>query len=523
VTAPPTVLERLAMRSASLSWVVAAGLLVACASAAPPAAPPSPASLAVPACPAPIGAAISPARQPQPGCLCGRLRIPPGPSSSAATGNLVIAWYRPEEAARFRGGRFLPLELLPALFDRARVMTDVRPGEAEGVEYAIDYPGGDAVVLVVADFQHLFWETLLGGHGAGNFVGVTRAGGPVSAAIRHVDVTLEALPPDEPPPERCQGERFELVKVPAPEVAGTVGNETDRRLCVWLPASYRTSPRRRYGVVYLLPGFSGRDLSYLIGNQELRSTADALAREGVAEAILVGVDTSSRHGSTYFTDSAAGGAWESFAIRRLVQAIDGKFRTRAAGTGRALVGHSTGGFNAVSLAVRHPELYTVVGASAPDALDLESWLLDADGRVRARWLAWTRMEAAVWGAGQMVSYAAAWSTQGPPSAATFPFDLASGTVRADSWMSWTAHSPLRMLDDPERVAAVRRALARRLFITVGKKDEFGLHDPAQRFSARLTQLGIPHTFRSTEGGHGSDQQAGLTAALEFAVRTLAAP
>ena len=77
-----------------------------------------------------------------------------------------------------------------------------------------------------------------------------------------------------------------------------------------------------------------------------------------------------------------------------------------------------------------------------------------------------------------------------------------------------------MLDDPRRVLAVRERLGGRLFITVGKKDEFGLHDPAQRFSARLGELGIDHTFRSSEGGHGSDQQAGLTAALTFAIRTM---
>jgi hypothetical protein len=174
------------VRSRSVFWVPAASLLAACASASPPEPAPFAAALAGAGCPPPIGTAITPDGDLLPGRLCGRLRFPSGQAASTGTGTAVVAWYRPEEQARFRAGRFLPLELLPALFDRARVVSGIRPGGAEGVEYALDYPGGEAVVLAVADFQHLFWEALLGGQAPGNSVGASAL---VTAAprLRHAD------------------------------------------------------------------------------------------------------------------------------------------------------------------------------------------------------------------------------------------------------------------------------------------------------------------------------------------------
>lgn len=365
------------------------------------------------------------------------------------------------------------------------------------MEFALDYPGGDAVVLAVIDHQHAFWPTMFGA-GAGNFLGVSAPAVEVTPGVRKAEVKLAVVQSRGPQPEGCTGDRMELVRLAAPDVAGSIGNDTSRRLCVLLPPSYAKDPSRRYPVVYLLPGFASDDSAYLRGNNDVRPKVDALAASGGGEAIVVGVDTSTKHGSTYFTDSAAGGQWNAF-VPKMVSEIDRRYRTRPDAKSRAVVGHSTGGFNAVSLALRHPDLFTVIGASAPDGLDFEAWLTSADHRVRPMWLAWSRLESAVGGIGQILSYAAAWS----PPAEVFPFDLDSGVMNASPWAKWQAQSPMRMLDDATFVETLRRVLGGRIFLTVGKADEFGLHEPTLLFDARLTELRIPHQLTVTEGGHDS--------------------
>lgn len=448
-------------------------------------------------CGAPAGVATRP-HSDFTGRICVKLQFP-SPPAVAESGTVVLVWFRPDEKAKLMRGVYVPPSMLEQFLDRARVVPNV-PLDGEK-ELALDYPGGDAVVVAVVDKTKQFWPTMFGG-GSGNFLGVSDV-----ATNGYASVKLDLIPDFGPPKEGCVGNRLELVRLTDPDLAGTIGNATERRLCVLLPPSYATDATRRYPVVFLFPGFSSTDTAYLRGNQDLKPKADG---SGV-EAILVGVDTSTKHGSTYFTDSAAGGKWDAF-VPKMVAEIDKRYRTKAEAKARAVVGHSTGGFNAVSLGFRHPELFSVIGASSPDGLEFESWLTE-NGTVRPTWLAWSRLEHGVGGMGQIVSYAAAWSPEGTQ----FPFDLDSGAVGDAPWKAWLGHSPGKMLDDPAVAARVKKDFSNRLFLIVGTHDEFGLHAPTAAFDAHLTALGIPHQFVAVDTGHDT---ANVQQALVFALGAL---
>lgn len=457
---------------ASTRWVGAMVTLTACSGARPHASP-----------------------DPQ-GRLRATVGLHPGETlTRRATGRLAITWYTEDEWRAVRAGRDVARVGRAALL-RTCVAGDVdleRGAATDGC--AFEVPAGRYVLSAILDTESRFLNAAFGSEGGG-FVGASEAAvevRPGADARGEVHVRTSPVPP--PPTERCAGTRAELLRVEHAPVAGSIGNDPRRRLCVFLPASYSRASAARYPVIWALPGLSGTDTSGFI--RSLVAEVDA------REVIVVGVDTSTPLGSTYLNDSPVAGAWEGFLREVAVPAVDARYRTVTSSAARALVGQSTGGFNAVWYGLRHPDTFSVVGALSPDGLDFERWLLEPGGRrVRDPWLRWTRLEDSMGGAGQMVSYGVAWSPDpSRPRGFAWPFDLATGAVRDDLWTRWRANSPSVLLTDPAVLAGVRSRLNGRVYLAVGRHDEFDLFEPAESFHEQLRAAGVEHVFAPDDGGH----------------------
>jgi enterochelin esterase-like enzyme len=131
---------------------------------------------------------------------------------------------------------------------------------------------------------------------------------------------------------------------------------------VYLPPGYAAHPERRYPVLYLLHGEPGRPGAFL-----------ATVRMGVVEDELVSLHRAQPmilvmpFGSTgSFTDKEwANGTrpnegWETFLARDVVKAVDARFRTIRAGSGRGIGGLSEGGYGALNIAIHHPGEFGLV-------------------------------------------------------------------------------------------------------------------------------------------------------------------
>ena len=86
----------------------------------------------------------------------------------------------------------------------------------------------------------------------------------------------------------------------------------------------------------------------------------------MGEAIVVAPDGFTRWGGAQYLDSPAIGDYETHVVREVIPAIDARFRTVAARDARAIGGKSSGGFGALVLAMRHPELFAAVASHAGD-------------------------------------------------------------------------------------------------------------------------------------------------------------
>jgi hypothetical protein len=84
---------------------------------------------------------------------------------------------------------------------------------------------------------------------------------------------------------------------------------------------------------------------------------------------------------------------------------------------------------------------------------------------------------------------------------------------------WRKHSPDAWLTDAVRGPAIREAFSGRIYVAVGKHDEFGLAGAARHFHALLAKAGIKDTLVETDGGH-LDIEGIIGGAFEFALVTL---
>jgi S-formylglutathione hydrolase FrmB len=425
-------------------------------------------------------AAAVPSVAPSVATVTGHVAVDPAGGATTTRGALFVSWLTDVEKQTFDRGT--PSTTLVRDLITRGVVSDV--DAAQNAAFTLTAGRGRIALIAALDVGHVGLAAIQG-EGTGTLVGSTAVfdNGPAGATAPVI--ALAHRPPRERP-EACQGERFTLERIEAPEVAGTVGNPTSRRACVRVPKGYAEHPERRYPVIYALPGLLSTDAAVAAG---YRLDPD--------NTIVVGVDTSTKTGSTYLVDSPTSGKWDTFFTKALIPYIDAHYRTLPRREARAVVGHSTGGFNAVSYGLRHPELIGVIGASSPDGLDLPVWF--GTGSVRPWMLGFARIERGLGGAGQFVSYAADWS----PSASGYdwPFD-ASGHLIDSVLARWVAHSPTTWLRDRARVAALK-PFSGYIYLTVGDSDEFDLYAPTAAFSKTLIEAGIAHELVVTHGGHGN--------------------
>jgi len=307
-----------------------------------------------------------------------------------------------------------------------------------------------------------------------------------------------------------QMERFESAVL----AGNPAGDPSTRTVPVYLPPSHASDPARRFPVIYVLAGFTGRGRMLLNDDPwspALDDRMDALVAAGCEEAILVMPDCFTRFGGSQYLDSSATGRYETHVAAELVAWVDGRFRTLASREHRGVAGKSSGGYGALTLGMKHPDVFGAVACHSGDLYfdycyrgDVPKFctqVQQAGGL--AAWL--ERFQARRQKGGEdmlalnILGMAAAYSPN--PGSRDFgidlPCDLESGAFREDVWQRWLEHDPLRLL---ESHAAALRSL-RLLYLDCGTRDEFSLQHGARLFSRRLRELGIPHEYEEFDDGH----------------------
>ena len=320
----------------------------------------------------------------------------------------------------------------------------------------------------------------------------------------------------QPAPAPATGRLVEI-KVPAPALKGNLlGDPTEQSVVVYLPPTYDTSPAKRYPTLYLLHGFISTNKAWTTNayqGMSLPSLMDEMIRRGVTrEMIVVAPNGWNAYKGAFYTNSVVNGNWEDYIYHDLVQTIDERYRTIARPESRGIAGHSMGGYGAVTLAMKHPDVFSVVYALSPCCLGIEGDF----GSENPAWLSTVRLtkkeqlkdkpasfEEFFQLAFVAVSAAFSPNPQRPPFFVDFPYSEHDGKLQRNEevFALWRTKMPLYMVEENKQNLMKLRGI----FIDYGEKEEFShIRITTQQFSKALSERNIPHVFEIYAGGdHGS--------------------
>jgi S-formylglutathione hydrolase FrmB len=292
-----------------------------------------------------------------------------------------------------------------------------------------------------------------------------------------------------------------------------LGDPAVRELFVYLPPSYYNSSTE-FPVVLCLAGFTSGARSWFnfqAWTPRMDERADRLmADAGVGEMILVFPDCFTRYGGSQYLDSPATGNYRSYVTEEVLAHVEGRFRTRRDRKYRGILGKSSGGYGAITIAMDRPDLFSAVACHSGDMYFEYGYLPDfpvaARGLEKAGGLGpflagfdsypkSGREEHAVI---NTVAMSACYSPSvGAPHLFDLPFEEGSGRIRWDVWARWKEHDPVEIV----RGKGAGLGSFGVVFLDCGRRDEFHLNLGARIFSEELRRMGIRHDYREYEGGH----------------------
>lgn len=286
-----------------------------------------------------------------------------------------------------------------------------------------------------------------------------------------------------------------------------------RKLAVYLPPGYETSGQE-YPTVFLLTGFSSSGfmaLNHEPFSESFDQRMDRLIHSGqIKPMIVVMPDCFTYYGGSQYLDSSATGNYQSYLIDELLPYIKNKYPTSNNPSNWAIMGKSSGGYGAMVLGLRHPELFGTVACHSGDMgfeycylpdFPMTMMQMEKSGGVlefMRDFYTMPKKTSSAFLAVNVIAMAAAYSPNPAtkPQLFDLPFDAKTGELRLDIWEKWLAWDPVRMIDLHQ--AALPKL---KIFMDCGRRDEFRLYAGARMFSQKLQRLNIKHHYEEFDDDH----------------------
>jgi len=223
--------------------------------------------------------------------------------------------------------------------------------------------------------------------------------------------------------------------------------------CVVLPASFDTDKTKHFPILYALHGLGDNEQFFV--HSGLWNLIEDLRDRGELKDFLIATPAA---GASFYINSKDGKVrYEDFLLQEFFPFIEKRYRAAPGRAYRGISGVSMGGYGALHLAFRHPELFSAVSAHSAALIEKLPNFLGAAQSPRSRVLG------GVFGL--------------PPDTAF-----------------WNANSPLTL-------ARTANLSALKIYFDCGDQDDYGFDAGAAALDKILTSRKIPHEFHLYPGRH----------------------
>ena len=234
------------------------------------------------------------------------------------------------------------------------------------------------------------------------------------------------------------------------------------RYGLYLPASYNNSAKR-YPVLYFLHGMYENEMRWSSrGQTDLM--LDRMIADGKIGEFIVAIPFG---GTSFYTNTRDGSErWEDALITEFIPMIESTYRVNASRTTRGISGISMGGYGALKIAMKHPDLFGSVSAHSAVLLKDLSAARVSTGRLQMFQGLFDR----IYAISQDLSY-------------------------------WEANNPLTLAAEPKKLNGLK------IYFDCGTEDDYGFEAGAKQLDELLTKNSYPHEAHLYPGRHGWDYAA----------------
>ncbi len=292
-----------------------------------------------------------------------------------------------------------------------------------------------------------------------------------------------------------------------------------RKLLVYLPPSYSIS-KKKYPVIHLISGFTGYgalNMNLSPFSENIQQRLDRLIRtKAIKEMIVVMPDCFTKYGGSQYVNSGGTGRYEDYIIKEIVPFVDSNFKTLNKPASRCIIGKSSGGYGAMWLAMRHPDIFGLMATHSGDSAfeycymeHFPEFVVDVQkfgkGHNAVANFIKTQLNTKQPKGREFhniintIGMSACYSPNSKRKEYNFdlPFDIHTSEIIPEIWNKWLKFDPARLVSNYK--ANLQKL--KLIFVDCGTRDEFKLQAGARIYCDKLKKNGIKYIHQEFNDGH----------------------